>query len=154
MLRKEHIPRLLICLTASTCLLAGCGKAQEQQGGAKAQSAPQESKPPIDTELQQHMKMYQELKKQENEQAVKRREAEKKTLEKLQKEREKTMLRELQYEDKVLKGGNPWKTQNKKDSQKEEGKEEDGKKKEKGEEKGEEGGSGQSSENQGGGSGS
>ncbi|WP_426449351.1 hypothetical protein ACP26L_30955 [Paenibacillus sp. S-38] len=145
MLQGERIPHLLIGLTVCTLLLAGCGKAQEQQGGAKAQSAPQESKPPIDAELQQHMKMYQELRKQEAEQLEKRRKDEKKTLEKLQKEREKTLLRELDTEDRIRKGGNPWKTQNKKQEGKEEGKKDDKK---------EGGDSGQSGDNQGGSSGS
>ncbi|AFH65434.1 hypothetical protein ACVNS2_32460 [Paenibacillus caseinilyticus] len=157
MLQGKRISELLISLTVCSLLLAGCGKAQqEQQGAAKAQSAPQETKPPIDSELQQHMKMYQDLKKQETEQLEKRRKEEKKTLEKLQKEKEKTLLREFDTEEKIRKGGNPWKSLGKKEEGKEKGGKEE--KKEgggKGDEQEKEGGdAGQSGENQGGGSGS
>ncbi|MBP1156870.1 MULTISPECIES: hypothetical protein [unclassified Paenibacillus] len=103
--------RLLCCLTA-VMLVAGCGQ-EQQPANQKTQSSNQQNVKPIDTELRQQMKMYQEIKQQEYKQNEQLRQNEKKQLKKLQKQQEEMLKRELEFQEKVRKGGNPWSDENK-----------------------------------------
>ncbi|MED4602106.1 hypothetical protein P9314_15565 [Paenibacillus validus] len=98
---------LLFCFTVPLVLTAGCGKEN-----APDQQSRQQSDKPIDTELQQQMKMYQEIKKQEYEQNNQRRTAEKKRLKELQKTQEEALRHELEFQEKVRQSGNPLSSDN------------------------------------------
>ncbi|SDB98645.1 hypothetical protein SAMN02799630_05833 [Paenibacillus sp. UNCCL117] len=86
-------------------VITGCG--QQQKPEQQIQSTQQNNKP-IDTQLQQQMKMYQEIKQQEFEVEQKKRESEKKQLKKLQETQEKALKHDIEYQKMLRRSGNPW----------------------------------------------
>lgn len=106
----------LLCCAALSLALAGCGGSKgssEQPVKAQGQSGGN----PIDTELQQHMKMYKEIKQQEFNTQNQIRQSEKEHLKKLESQQEQTLRRELQYQEKIRTGQTFWKKENKNQEQ-------------------------------------
>ncbi|WP_159882833.1 hypothetical protein [Paenibacillus puerhi] len=96
----------------SLTLITGCG--QQQKSGQEMQGkGKQQNDKPIDTQLQQQFKMYQEIQQQEFETEEKKRASEKKQLKKLQETQAKSLKQEFKYQRMLQHSGNPWKQQDK-----------------------------------------
>ncbi|CAG7656529.1 hypothetical protein ACFQI7_18975 [Paenibacillus allorhizosphaerae] len=93
-------------IVAVTFALAGCGGHSGAKGEKGTTPKAQSQNEPIDSELQQHMKMYQDIKKSELEQQQKIRQDEKKQLKEFQKMRQESLRREIEFQEKVRKGTN------------------------------------------------